>query len=155
VVHGAVKVGALLLAGVSTGVYFLTGVLAVAIVACVSRREGAPMTPPPVPARRAGDGSRGRRAMAWLQRWGLLIEGLVLLIVCVVIGIGTYRYAQDQKDTTQAARVSCERSKKFGPYLVRKYSVDHTFGGAAIHSGDTEAGLLRSYAETIPTDCPS
>jgi hypothetical protein len=108
-----------------------------------------------VPLRRSTD-SRYPRLRAfkvwWQSGWGLLIQGVWLLLVTAVVIIAVISYAIDQHHASETARAACERSQKYGPKLADAYGKYHILSDRPGPHG--EPSELDSYRSSIPKSCP-
>jgi hypothetical protein len=97
-----------------------------------------------IPHRRASDQGRLGRFRSWWTEWGQLIMGAWLLVVSIVVLWVAVGFWQSQRDTARAARVSCERSKAFGPRVADDYEKRGVFTRRE----------LDDYRSSIPRRCP-
>lgn len=97
-----------------------------------------------IPTRRASDKGILGRVRAWWDEWGQLLMGAWLLVVSAVVLWVAVSFYQSQRDTAQAAKVACQRSKKLGPQIADYYARDPAF----------PQDVLVLYRRTIPKTCP-
>jgi hypothetical protein len=94
---------------------------------------------PPTRLRQIAD----RVAQFW-ERWGQLITGVWLISISTVLVIVAVSFYASQSDTTQAAKLACLRSQKFGPPFVDGLERNHI----------VPPKVIRFYRASIPTKCP-
>lgn len=98
-----------------------------------------------VPTRRKADKGTAGRVRSWWDEWGQLVMGVWLLAVSAVVLWVAVNFWQSQRDTAQAARVSCQRAAEFGPGVADDYE----------RRGVFTAKQLASYRASIPRVCPN
>lgn len=98
----------------------------------------------PLPRNRAHDQGRRGSIRQWWHDWGQLLTGVCLIAMAATLVILGFQISGLRTNTDQAARVSCERSRAFGPYLARDYKA----------RGVLPPNVLELYTTTIPVKCP-
>lgn len=117
------------------------------------------------PQRRAEDASRFARARAWWQRNGPLVMGPILLVIGIVVVVIAFKVkdyseqrardaeavrvialqqAEQQKQTAAAARLSCQRTRQYGPALADYYERERVL----------PLRVIDEYRRSIPKTCP-
>ncbi len=79
----------------------------------------------------------------WWREWGLLVQGVGLLLVAFVLTAVILVYVSDQKASTVTARTACERTRKFGPGIVDFFEREKALSPSA----------LAEYRASIPKTC--
>lgn len=106
------------------------------------------------PHRRVSDRGRRGQVVTWWREWGQLVTGVWLLIVSLaVLWVGVEFY-KSQTATARAAKVSCQRSRQFGPRLIDFYE----WAQFTLPSGERKHVLTKDeadlYRASIPKTCP-
>jgi hypothetical protein len=100
--------------------------------------------PADTPRRRTADQGRIGRLLAFWRAWGLLVTGVWLIAVSACLLVVAVAFYSTQSATEESARVSCERSRVFGPAIANAYERFEIL----------TPEQLEAYRQTIPTACP-
>lgn len=100
---------------------------------------------------RREDRSRREHARVWWQKWKDPIFAAVLLptaVVTVIVALEQRGYEKAQAEnaaaTAASAKLTCERTRKFAPYLIKDYRARDVF----------PPELLDFYESSLPRSCP-
>lgn len=96
------------------------------------------------PRRRAEDHGLRARVRAFWDRWGQLITGIWLIMVSTGLILIAIQFYSGKSATDTAARVACDRGRKFGPPLADYYARENVF----------TQEQLAEFRALIPTKCP-
>lgn len=84
-----------------------------------------------------------RRSDTGLRRW-MWGNTLWLVLTTVVLAWTVQLAVREAQESKAAARLSCERTRDFAPYVARDFEKRDVM----------PALVLREYRATIPRDCP-
>lgn len=109
--------------------------------------------------------SRWERARAWWQRWKdpviaavLIPTALTTIVVAFeqrgyqkaraddtrIVRILAEEQARNAKATTAAAKLTCERTRRYAPYILKFYETEQVL----------PRSLIEDYRKTVPKTCP-